>query len=267
MLTSSVNKHPMESNKESGDTKNKIRIITYNIHGCVDSNRNVNPARFAGIIEKSNADIVALQEVDAQTPFSKNHNQAKILADDLGMDYIFFPAENTGLHSFGLAILSRFSFNEFYQSTLPNLYPRLNPRKRGAIRASIQTPAGPINIINTHLSLFKLERRKQLKALLGEDWLMTLPEDEPTIFCGDLNSGPTSKTYRTLSRLLVDVQKNINSPCLSISQPTFHSKSPLFRIDHIFVSHHFQILNVVVMKNPDTQTASDHLPLIADLAF
>jgi endonuclease/exonuclease/phosphatase family metal-dependent hydrolase len=267
MDTTGLNKHLTTTEKEGLDRNHVIRIGTYNIHSCLDINRSVNPAKFTEIIRELNTDIVALQEVDAQMPLSPKQNQAWILADKLRMDYTFFPVENTGLHAFGLAILSRFAFNGCHHDVLPNLYPRLKPRKRGAIRASIQTPAGPIHVFNTHLSLFKLERRKQLKTLMGQDWLSAVPKDEPVIFCGDLNAGPLSKTYHTLSRHLTDVQKDLKNPCPSTLQPTFHSKSPLFRIDHIFVSRHFQTLNVEVTKTPDTQTASDHLPLLADLNF
>jgi endonuclease/exonuclease/phosphatase family metal-dependent hydrolase len=265
MDTYGLNTHRITSVKERGNGKHEIRVMTYNIHSCIDLNRIVNLELIAGIIQDLNADIVALQEVDTQKPRNANQNQAGILADKLRMEYVFFPVEKIGRHAFGLAVLSRFSFNICHDNYLPNLYPWLNPRKRGAIRASIQTPSGQIHIINAHLSLFKLERRKQLKTLLGKDWLLAIPEDEPIIFCGDLNAGPLSKTYRTLSRYFIDVQKHLNGPRAHIPQPTFPSKSPLFRIDHIFVSRHFQILNVEVRKTLDTQTASDHLPLIADL--
>ncbi|MGD8295113.1 MAG: endonuclease/exonuclease/phosphatase family protein [Desulfobacterales bacterium] len=265
MNTHNFNKLLITPEKEGRPGKHEIRIITYNIHSCVDKSRNVNPEIIAEIIETSRADIVCLQEVDEHRFLSENTNQAKILADHLKMDYVFFPVEKTGLHTFGLAILSHFSLNESYYNVLPNLFPRLKPRRRGAIRASIQTPAGPIHMINAHLSLFKLERRRQLKTLLGKDWLLAVPPDEPIIFCGDLNAGPLSRTYRTLTRLLTDVQKDRKNPSPSSSQPTFHSRSPLFRIDHIFVSHHFQTINVEVKNTPETRTASDHLPLIADL--
>jgi endonuclease/exonuclease/phosphatase family metal-dependent hydrolase len=255
------------SQKAGSDRKQVIRAMTYNIHNCVDLNRNVNPELITGIIRELHADIVALQEVDAQMPLRPRQNQAEMLADKLRMNCAFFPVENFGLHAFGLAILSRFSVQASHQRFLPNLYPWLKPRKRGAVRASIQTPAGRIHVINTHLSLFKLERQKQLKTLLGKDWLSAPPKDEPVIFCGDLNAGPLSKTYRSLCRHLNDVQTNLKHPGSSVSQSTFHAKSPLFRIDHIFVSHHFQTLNVEVWKTAATQTASDHLPLVADLAI
>ena len=150
------------------------------------------------------------------------------------------------------------------QTWIPNLYPKLNPRKRGAIRATLQTPGGPIYFFNTHLSLYKLERRRQLKALLDKKWLSSVSEDEPVIFCGDLNAGALSKTYRKLARHFVDVQRALDDPLLP--KPTFHSKSPLFRIDHMFISKYLTPLKVEVPINTDTQMASDHLPLIAELA-
>jgi endonuclease/exonuclease/phosphatase family metal-dependent hydrolase len=267
MQPSDLNQFPASTGRVDGDPKTVIRVVTYNIHSCVDKDRNANPEVTGEIIRGLNADIVALQEVDAPTPLRSNLHQARILAHKLCMNYVFFPVENSGLHAFGLAIMSRFRFIESYYNHLPNLYPRLKPRKRGAIRARIQTPCGPIHMINAHLSLFKLERRLQLKRLLGKDWLMAVPDDEPLIFCGDLNAGPFSKTYRTLARYLTDVQKDLKGQRPLLSQPTFHSASPLFRIDHIFVSRQFQTLVVEVIRTPDTEAASDHLPLIADLAI
>ena len=262
---------PQKIPKLSADTpgggSRSIRVATYNIHSCVDQNRKPNCDRFAGIIEALQVDIVALQEVDARNIDGESRNQAAILAHQLQMNYIFFPAENTGLRAFGLAVLSRFPFTDSHGGLLPQLYPRLKPRKRAVILANLQAPSGPLHIFNAHLSLFKLERRRQLKTLLGRDWLGSVPAGEPVIVCGDMNAGPLSKTYRTLSRHLVDVQKEMKGLDGAACQPTFHSRSPLFRIDHIFVSPHFQVLNVDVMKSPDIRTASDHLPLTADLAI
>jgi endonuclease/exonuclease/phosphatase family metal-dependent hydrolase len=236
-----------------------------NIHGCVNTDGNVRPQKIAQVIRRIDADIIALQEVDVEKAAKKTQNQAKIIAEKLKMDHIFFPVENNGIHSFGLAILSRFPFQEIHKDWLPNLYPKLKPRKRGVIRAVLQTPLEPIHFFNTHLSLFKLERWKQIRALLSEKWLAAVPENEPVIFCGDLNAGSLSAAYRKLTRKLIDVQKALNDP--RFPAPTFHSRSPAFRIDHIFVSKHFKISGVEVSKTPDARLASDHLPLSAELAF
>jgi endonuclease/exonuclease/phosphatase family metal-dependent hydrolase len=265
METPYYSKQSAKPGAETGVWNQVVRVATYNIHSCVDFNRNVNLDMIAGIIGEVGADIVALQEVDAQKPLSRNRNQANIIAAKLNMNHVFFPAEKTGLRAFGLAILSRYALDNCHCNYLPNLYPGLKPRKRAAIRAGISTPMGSINIINAHLSLFKLERWLQLNALLGKEWLAAIPKEEPVILCGDLNAGPLSGTYRTLSRRMTDVQKDANEFRSTPLQPTFHAWSPIFRIDHIFISHHLKTLNFEVKKTSDTRCASDHLPLIADL--
>lgn len=240
------------------------RVMTYNIHGCVDANGDVNSPKFIKILRELDADIVALQEVDAEKPMGKNRNQAKIIGEALDLDYIYFPVEERKPHHFGLAVLSRFSFLKICCDHLPNLYPKLDLRKRGAIRASIDTPAGIMHIVNTHLSIFKLERRKQLNALLTKSRPWAVAENEPMILCGDFNAGPSSATYKEVSKHLIDIQSISNKS--SVLKATFHSKSPVFQFDHIFVSSHFTVLNAEVKCTPDTKTASDHLPLIAELA-
>ena len=98
----------------SADGEFVVRAMTYNIHSCVNANREVNPQNVASIIGELDADIVALQEVDVEKTIGGKHNQARILSEILNMDYLFFPVESNGLHAFGLAILSCFSFEEYY---------------------------------------------------------------------------------------------------------------------------------------------------------
>jgi len=241
-----------------------LRAMTYNIHSCVNTYREVNPLTVAQIIGALDVDIVALQEVDAENNDGDNHNQAKTIAEILNMDYVFFPVEDTGVRAFGLAVLSRFPIRDYYFTRLP-LSATLIPRKRGAIRATIHTPAGSVHLFNTHLSLYKWEQRKQMKMLLETEWLLSVTDNKPAIFCGDLNAGSFSRTYRRVANYLTDVQKALDEPWLP--KPTFHARSPFLRIDHMFISRHFTPRDVDVAINPYTRTASDHLPLIAELSM
>jgi endonuclease/exonuclease/phosphatase family metal-dependent hydrolase len=74
MQASSLKPNLIGSKNESVREDYRIRVITYNIHSCVDKKRNVQIEKIAGIIDRLKADIVCLQEVDAQKPLSTNHN-------------------------------------------------------------------------------------------------------------------------------------------------------------------------------------------------
>jgi endonuclease/exonuclease/phosphatase family metal-dependent hydrolase len=237
--------------------------MSYNIYGCVDASRTANIQKIIKIIKKIRPDIIALQEVDDGTPSSANRNQARITGDELGLDHFYVPLEKEGRHAFGLAILSRFALKKSEFTPLPNLHPSLKMRKRGALRTEIKTPKGEVHFINTHLSVFRIERYLQLRTIMKWSGLSKRPFNKPLIFCGDLNAKPGSSGYRKIAGHLTDVQKALNRAVRP--EPTFPSKVSSFRIDHIFVSNHWEIMHSEVIKNSFTINASDHLPLIADL--
>ncbi|MEJ2730575.1 MAG: endonuclease/exonuclease/phosphatase family protein [Deltaproteobacteria bacterium] len=242
-----------------------IRAMTYNIHSCVNMDGAVGPERIASVIDELAPDVVALQEVDAGIPRTHHQEQAKILGETLSMDYRFFPVVKNGDQKYGLAILSRLPFQNVRTGRLPALYSKLKLKlqKRGVMWATIETSCGPTHFFNTHLSLYRLERHKQLKALLGQDWLRAVSADEPVILCGDLNAVPLSPVYRRLSRYLTDAQKN--SIHARRPRATFPSRGPFFRIDHIFISRHFRTREARVPFDQKSRLASDHLPLCVDL--
>ena len=242
-----------------------LRAMTYNIHSCVGMDGKASPERIAGIIGNLEPDIVALQEVDKGMPQTHYQDQAGLLAEMLDMDAYFFPVVKNGSREYGLAVLSRLACIDVHYDWLPTLYPKLklNLQKRGGIRATLQTPAGTVLFFNTHLGLYRLERRVQIRALVGDAWLAGVAHEAGVIFCGDLNAGAFSPVYLHLSRFLSDVQKRLEKP--RTPKPTFPSRLPLLRIDHMFVSRNFRVLDVQVPKGADTRQASDHLPLLADL--
>lgn len=256
---------PRHSNPNESVHAAVLRVLTYNIHGCMGGGRAPDSRRTADIIADIDADIVALQEVDLETAPGENRYQAETIGEILQMDSVCFPVEETGRHLFGLAVLSRFPFGEVRFQRLPNLYPQFNPRRRAAVLATLDTPGGGLHLINTHLSVFRVERRLQLDALLAMACPAVADRSEPLILCGDLNAGPASRTYRTLAERMTDAHQA--SSATELDKATFHARSPAFRLDHIFVSEHFIPLRAEVRKTAAAAGASDHLPVVADVAL
>ena len=120
-----------------------------------------------------------------------------------------------------------------------------------------------INIINTHLSLWPKERLLQIKTLLDGDWLEHPECSGPVILCGDLNMVPNSPVYKEICKRFKDSQLMVagHKPL-----KTWFAGLPIMRIDHIFVTPEFCVNSIQVSHTALDKSASDHLPIIADLS-
>ena len=70
----------------------KLRVATYNVHGCMGMDRQRSEARIAEVIDEMSVDIVALQELDLRRRRSGGANQTKMIAEKLGWHSHFHPA-------------------------------------------------------------------------------------------------------------------------------------------------------------------------------
>ena len=70
----------------------KLRLMTYNVHRCVGTDRKLDVERVAEVIAAENADVVALQELDVRRARTKGVDQAHRLAELLKMRSHFHPA-------------------------------------------------------------------------------------------------------------------------------------------------------------------------------
>lgn len=247
------------------DCQHSLKVATYNIHSCIDMYRTLNMEKTAGVIADLNPDVVALQEVDVNKLRTNMINQAKWLADRLGMQYLFYPVVKSGSEKYGLAILAGIPMEKIRVGRLPAVLAKKPKELRGVMWVRLKTCHGPVNMINTHLGLSAKERRLQIGTLLGKKWLESLADNEPVIFCGDFNAGPRSYVYRQICKRFRDVQ--VNKKERGLKKATFFSLYPLFCLDHIFVSPHFSTLRVRVPATPTARTASDHLPVFAEIAI
>ena len=240
-----------------------LRVATYNVHACRGTDGRRSEKRIAEVIRMLEVDVIGLQELDLNRPRSRNVDQAAMIAGELGWNWFFAPAFRIGDEQYGNAILSRYPMRLRQAKELPSVTTRLCPESRAALWAEIQTPAGAVEVINTHLGLGRRERQTQAEVLTGPEWLgQPGAADKPLVLMGDFNSLRGSIPLRLLAKQLRDVRALVRPPPRLRTFPTRYS---LLALDHIFVNDHLQVNSVTVLRNGQTRTASDHFPLVADL--
>lgn len=214
-------------------------------------------ARVAEVIARCRPDIVGLQELDVGRMRSGGIDQAQAIATHLRMTPYFSPTVHVAEEKFGNAILTALPLEIVKAAELPSL-----AEPRGAIWATVDIGGVPLQIVNTHLGLRRLERMMQVEALLGPSWLDAVEMREvPTVLMGDLNAVPSSAAYRALAREMADVQ--METPGMILR--TFPARLPLLRLDHIFVRGGPVPVGAEIPRDVLTRSASDHLPLLAML--
>lgn len=236
-----------------------LRVLTYNIHSCRGTDGRYLPERIARVIAACRAHVVALQEVDVHRARSSHLDQAHRLAHYLRMEYQFHPSFQVEEECYGNAVLSVLPLRLVKAGPLPG--PRfLEPR--GVLWVAVEWQGRSWQILNTHLGLAPGERHQQLRALMSEEWLNHPDCRKPVVLCGDLNTHPRSGLCRRLRRHLADATTCARRRHV---RATFPSRFPLVRLDHIFVSPGIEVLDAEVHDSPLAQTASDHLPLVAEV--
>ncbi|WP_337185670.1 endonuclease/exonuclease/phosphatase family protein [Phenylobacterium sp.] len=237
------------------------RIVTYNVHRCVGTDRRLDVARIAEALGRLAPDIVALQELDVGRRRTNHVDQAHEIAERLEMAHHFHPAFRVEEELYGDAILTACPERLVKAAALPGLprMPGLEPR--GAVWVEVTVGGRTLQVINTHLGLVPREQQIQAVELAGPAWLQHPDCRAPTILLGDFNATASSIVYRTLTRRLQPARR-----LAPVRQPssTFPSALPVLRIDHLFVSDGVAVRDVFAPYDPIFRAASDHLPLVMD---
>jgi len=239
-----------------------LRILTYNVHRCVGTDRRLDVGRVAEVIAAQSPHIVALQELDVGRARTGGVDQAHRIAQRLGMAFHFNAALQVEGERYGDAILTALPERLVKAGPLPGhpRFGRLEPR--GAVWIAVRIGGGELQVICTHLGLVPREQRAQAAALAGPDWLGAAPAGAPLVLLGDMNATPRNAAYRTFAARLKDARRIAR---VSLRAPTFPSTFPVLPIDHVFVSDGLAVEAVRTPLDSLTRLASDHLPLMADL--
>ena len=233
-----------------------MRVLSYNIHkGIGGRDRRYRLERIIDVIEQENPDLICLQEVDRNCRRSQFHNQPDILCEQ------FKPAARLyqlNVHlkcgGYGNLMLSRWPFRSHHQISL-----RLGRRKpRGAQMAVIETPEGPLHLVNWHLGLVERERRWQVTHLFKHQ-LYLEAQGIPTLIIGDTNDWRNNLCNGTFQSC--GFQHITTPPSRFRSFPAY---LPMGSLDKCFVSGEIHVHHVRVVRTATAKLASDHLPLVVD---
>jgi endonuclease/exonuclease/phosphatase family metal-dependent hydrolase len=229
-------------------SRETFTAATYNIHRAVGRDRRRDPSRVARVIKSLDADIVALQEVDAAPGLHRVSAQMTDMA--AAGHYLAIPGPTMirSQRSYGNVLLTRFHVEQVKRFDLSVA----GREPRGAIDTRLRAPHGQrLRCIVTHFGLSARERRCQLEMLLhvlDEDW------DYPLLLMGDFNGWfPFSRVERKLSRLMG------RAPRLS----SFPSRLPLLALDRIWIRPNRLLVDVRANRSLLSRDASDHLPVLA----
>jgi endonuclease/exonuclease/phosphatase family metal-dependent hydrolase len=242
-----------------------LRILTYNVHRCVGTDRRLDVGRVAEVIAAQAPHVVALQELDVGRARTGGVDQAHRIAQRLGMAFHFNAALQVEEERYGDAILTALPERLVKAGPIPG-HPRFNRLEpRGAVWLALRVEGGrELHVINTHLGLAPREQRAQARALVGTDWIGAAPAGAPLVLLGDMNATPRNAAYRIFAARLKDARRIAR---VSLRAPTFPSTFPVLPIDHVFVSEGVTVEAVRTPLDPLTRLASDHLPLVVDLSL
>jgi endonuclease/exonuclease/phosphatase family metal-dependent hydrolase len=180
----------------------QIKVLTYNIRWRSGDDLKNMIKLFQNDPEIGGATILALQEVDRSKKRSGNNNTAKLIADALGMHYVWAApptAKPTDEEETGVAILSVYPLSDVHRIVLPNKGP--NGRSRVAIGATVEIDNERWRVYSAHTEtrIAVSKKLEQFKAVLDD--LAHYPANMPAIIMGDLNTwepnadGKTTKFF------------------------------------------------------------------------
>ena len=223
----------------------RLRIGTYNIHGCVGVDGRRVPERTVRTLQGLDASVVGLQEVDSRGHTDPIQGQLGELASGVGMMGVAGPTLRGPHGHYGNGLLTRLPVNDIalHDLSVPGREPR------GALVVELQTNSGALHVLVTHLGLAARERRDQLERLAA----ITAQIVGPLVVLGDFNEW-------THSRL----RRQPFAAGAAAGPRTFPSWCPVLPLDAIFVRPAGRLERIERLV-PRERGTSDHLPLVATL--
>jgi len=232
----------------------ELKIMSFNIQHGRDFNYptedRIDFDVMANAIKKFSPDIVGLQEVRGKGENPRYTEQARELAEKVGMEFAFAPAFNVPHGGpYGNALLSRFPILDVRNIPIPVPQTGYYCEPRCVLQAVLDID-GPVTVFVTHFGLTPPEA-ENASATAVEALART---STPKILMGDFNLTPDNPVLDPIRITMADTADVFEKPLLS-----FPSDAPSQKIDYVFVSDDFRIKSADI---PEI-VASDHRPHLA----
>jgi len=250
----------------------RCRLMTYNVaHGrglslyqgfVSHAALRRNLERLAVFLRESEADVVALQEIDGDSHWNGHLDMPAFLGEHAG-----YPVAWLGVNTrregrkplnYGNALLSRLPV--VYRENIP--FGRATLGEKGFLYAEVRLDRLIVPVVNLHLCYRSPTRRRAQIAALAQYLAAreTAPGTTPPVVCGDFNTQAArpDDAVRELLEALRAVRGDYRVHPVDV--PTFHSIRPTRRLDFVFLPQSFRLLHCEVPK----LRLSDHLPVLVD---
>jgi endonuclease/exonuclease/phosphatase family metal-dependent hydrolase len=131
-------------------------------------------------------------------------------------------------------------------------------QKRGFVAVPLRSPQMRLTAVSAHLGLGRREREQHARELT--DYLAGI--DGPVVLGMDLNEGPEGAAARWIGERLFDTFGKAGEG----DGASFPASGPSARIDYVYVTDHFAVVGAWVPGGALVAAASDHRPVVAELA-
>lgn len=238
-----------------------LTVMTYN---CLASNRH--PEDVIATIEKSQADVVVLQEL--------SRTMATFIGQRLADTYPFRWLDGAGVS--GMGVISRYPLQPLEPITTgywvgqPQYFTIAFGGQTITILNFHAISPGGVNPTRLASNITAREQTAQVIRQLASQ------SPGPFLALGDLNASENSRTYRIIRTVLNDGWRAAGwglGHTFPNSRPTYNQQTllpglpipaGLVRIDYVFYSTHWQAISAQLL---DDGQRSDHRPVVVNLAL